>query len=163
MKRIACRVLLLLLTACGNGATSDDAGPSGKPPGGTSAAEAPAAEGNPVDGEAFCAFLEATAPRLKAVGAPAGAKADFAVEPANWIGEHPEQGPRTAQDLDDVSQTSCPETRAEVVASMGATGFTEALGRRPRKATPVDTPRFTAFHPELPTRQARARAPTRTA
>lgn len=144
MKRVACCAVLLLpllLTACGG--SSDDGDLSTKPLGTSSAAktpaeetpaakrttaEAPAAEGNPVDGEAFCAFLKQTAPQLKAAGSAPGAKASFAIELANWIGEHPEQKPRTADDLDAASQESCPDTRTEVVATMGATSFADTLG-----------------------------------
>lgn len=147
MKRVACCAVLLLpllLTACGG--SSDDGDLSTKPlktPAAAKtpaakptteapaaevpAAEVPAAEGNPVDGEAFCAFLKQTAPQLKAAGSAPGAEASFAIELANWIGEHPEQKPRTADDLDAASQESCPDTRTEVVATMGATSFADAL------------------------------------
>jgi hypothetical protein len=128
MKHVApIAVLLLALTACGGGATSDTNGssPAGSPA--TSATEAGSADGNPVDGPEFCAFLTREAPRLKAVGSAVGAKAAFAIELATWIGEHPAQKPRTATDLDDASQQSCPDTRKAVVASLGATDFDDAL------------------------------------
>lgn len=133
--------LTLLLTACGSGSDSKSAGPTatGSSTASTStsaatattsggkAATSAAADGNPVDGVAFCAFLAGIAPRLKTDGAAAGAKADFAIELANWIGNHPTQKPRTAADLDDASQKTCPKTRASAVASMGATSFDDAL------------------------------------
>lgn len=91
--------------------------------------DAPAADkGNPVDGTAFCAFLATMAPRLAADGSAPGAEADFAIELANWIGEHPAQKPRTAKDLDDASQQTCPKSRTTVVTAMGASSFDEALG-----------------------------------
>lgn len=137
-------LLLLALTACGGGSggSSDPTTTAAKGSGtATTAATTAGADKttdssgggkgddkNPVDGTAFCAFLATMAPRLKSDGSAPGAKADFAIELANWIGEHPDQKPRTAADLDAASQKTCPKSRATAVAAMGATSFEDALG-----------------------------------
>lgn len=139
MKRIATVTLLLLLTtACGSSSGGSGSGSSGPTTAGTSSTGAPAtttpadaggSDGdNPVDGTTFCAFLAKEEPKLKGAGAAAGAKAFFAIDLANWIGEHPDQKPRTAADLDNASRKTCPKSRSAVVAAMGAASFDEALG-----------------------------------
>jgi len=129
MKRIAFVASLLVLSACGSGSgTSPSTG--GTSAGGTSAAaatHAAAADANPIDGAAFCAFLTKLAPRLTQDGSAPGATADFAIEFANWIDDHPTQKPRTASDLDDASQKTCAKTRTTAVTAMGATSFSDAL------------------------------------
>jgi hypothetical protein len=132
MKRVACCALLLVLSACGSDASPDTAGSSTQPSSQVSSSDATtqaaAAEGNPVDGAAFCEFLARMEPRLKAVGTPVGAEADLTIELATWIGDHSAQKPRTASDLDDASQGTCPKTRTNVLASLGADSFSDALG-----------------------------------
>lgn len=128
----ACALMLLVLTACGGGKSPHAANSSvtSSPPVSSptaSATHASAAAGNPVDSAAFCAFLAKMAPRLKSDGSSAGAEADFAIEFASWIEDQP-QKPRTASDLDDASQQTCPQARTDVVAAMGANSFSDALG-----------------------------------
>ncbi|MFJ2634857.1 hypothetical protein ACIO6U_23350 [Streptomyces sp. NPDC087422] len=130
----------LLLAACGGGSggSRPSATGSGKATGSASAASPSASASasatggsggaNPVDGPTFCAFLAKEGPRIKDSGAPAGAKAFFAIDLANWIEQHPDQKPRTAADLDAAALGSCPKYRATVTSAMGAASFTEALG-----------------------------------
>lgn len=127
MKRIACLFVLLVLTACGGGSGGSDN--ASKPPTGasTTAAKADGGAKNPLNGEDFCAFLTKKLPRLKTDGSTAGALADLAIELATWIGDHPEQKPRTSADLDDASQKTCPDVRKQVVATLGTTSFVDAL------------------------------------
>jgi hypothetical protein len=80
---------------------------------------------NPVNGEAFCAFLATMAPKLKGDGSAEGAFADLTIELASWIEAHPEQKPRTAEDLDDASSAACPQTRTAALMSLDAKSFTE--------------------------------------
>jgi hypothetical protein len=131
MKRVACCALLLVLTACGSDASPDTAGSSTKPSSQVSSSaptsQDAGAEGNPVDGATFCEFLARVEPKLKAVGSPVGAEAALAVELATWVGDHPAQKPRTASDLDDASQGTCPKSRTNVLASLGAASFSDAL------------------------------------
>ena len=125
MKRIAFVASLLFLSACGSGPST-----GGTSAGGTSTAvatHAAAADANPIDGVAFCAFLTQLAPRLKQDGSAPGATADFAIEFASWLDDHPTQKPRTASDLDDASQKTCAQTRTTAVTAMGATSFSDAL------------------------------------
>nr|WP_223187759.1 hypothetical protein [Streptomyces sp. CBMA29] len=127
-----------MLAACGGGSGGSKPSPtgsaraSGSAPAASVSASASATGGsggaNPVDGPTFCAFLAKEGPRIKDSGAPAGAKAFFAIDLANWIEQHPDQKPRTAADLDAAALGSCPKYRATVTSAMGATSFTEALG-----------------------------------
>ncbi|MFF7158309.1 hypothetical protein [Streptomyces sp. NPDC008139] len=129
---------VLLLAACGGGSggsrpsATGSAKATGSAPAASPSASASATGGsggaNPVDGPTFCAFLAKEGPRIKDSGAPAGAKAFFAIDLANWIEQHPDQKPRTAADLDAAALGSCPKYRATVTSAMGATSFTEALG-----------------------------------
>jgi len=137
MKRTASVALLLVLTVCGCGShgSDSDSHPSSAPAtttaatGGATTTDAGSSDDkNPVNGPQFCAFLGKLEPRLKSDGSAAGAKADFAIELANWIGEHPGQKPRTAADLDSASQQSCPKTRTAALADLHAGSFDAALG-----------------------------------
>ncbi|MYS24088.1 hypothetical protein GA0115240_16064 [Streptomyces sp. DvalAA-14] len=141
MRRTASIALLLVLALCGCGSGGSGSGGGHSSAPGTAAGATTAAtgaagtsgaqtadDGNPVDGAQFCAFLGKLEPRLKGDGSAAGAEADFAVELANWIGEHPEQKPRTAADLDDASRQSCPKVRTAAVADLGASSFQDSLG-----------------------------------
>lgn len=148
-KGVATVGLLLLLAACGSGSGGSGSGSdSGSPKAaatdsskaGTTDSSKPTAkdtstmdaggsdDANPVDGPTFCAFLAKEESRVKGSGAPAGAEAFFAIDLATWIGEHPDQKPRTGADLDDASQKSCPKSRAIITTAMGATSFADALG-----------------------------------
>jgi hypothetical protein len=137
MKRTASVALLLVLTVCGCGShgSDSDSDPSSAPAtttaatGGATTTDAGSSDDkNPVNGPQFCAFLGKLEPRLKSDGSAAGAEADFAIELANWIGEHPGQKPRTAADLDSASQQSCPKTRTAALADLHAGSFDAALG-----------------------------------
>jgi hypothetical protein len=136
VKRVSRCVVLLLLTACAACGSSSSGGTptaggaasaSTQAPSAAAAAEPAAADGNPVDGAAFCALLAKVAPKLKGDGSAAGALADLTVELSNWIEAHPEQKPRTAADLDAAS-TSCSPTRSAVLASLGTASFAKAFG-----------------------------------
>jgi hypothetical protein len=146
MKRRASIALLLLLTVCGCGSngSGSDAGHSSAP-GTTTAATGGASSGaattdskapetkasddkNPLDGAQFCAFLTQEEPKLKSAGSQPGAEAEFAIDLASWIDEHPDQKPRTAADLDSASQQSCPKVRTAAVADLGASSFEDSLG-----------------------------------
>ncbi|MGA5699781.1 hypothetical protein [Peterkaempfera bronchialis] len=130
--------LLLLLTACGGdkgsgaaGASAAAASPSAAAPATESAPaaeSAPPVDANPVDGKAFCAFLTEEEPKLKSIGSPVGAQAALTVDLAGWVEKHPEQKPRTASDLDDASQQSCPELRSSIVAAAGYSSFQKTFG-----------------------------------
>jgi hypothetical protein len=131
----SCAVLLLLtsIAACGS---SPSGGTPASSVSSSSSASAPAttspgpvaADGNPVNGAAFCAFLKTVEPRLAGDGSATGAFADLSIELANWIGEHPAQKPRTGGDLDAASSASCPQTRAAILAVLGATSFAAKFG-----------------------------------
>jgi hypothetical protein len=88
----------------------------------------PVAAGNPVNGPDFCAFLTAQEPRLAADGSPVGALADLAIEFASWLDTHAAEKPRTAADLDEATQASCPTVRTKVLATLGKDSFSSALG-----------------------------------
>lgn len=141
MKRVSRCVGLLLLTACagcgsstsggvpasGADTTVASSGPVSSAPVSSAAAEPVVADGNPVDGAAFCAFLATMVPKLKGDGSAAGALADLTLGLSSWIEAHPEQKPRTAEDLDAAS-TSCSQTRGAVLASLQTASFAQAFG-----------------------------------
>jgi hypothetical protein len=87
----------------------------------------PVAAGNPVNGADFCAFLTGLEPRLSADGSPVGALADLAIEFASWLDTHAAEKPRTAADLDEASQSSCPTMRTKVLTTLGKDSFSSAL------------------------------------
>src|SRR6476469_7924997 len=87
-----------------------------------------AAAGNPVNGPDFCAFLTAMEPRLTKDGSAVGALADLAIEFASWLDTHAAQKPRTAADLDEASQASCPAIRTVVLSVLEKDSFADALG-----------------------------------
>ena len=120
---------LLLLSGCSSAPVSGPASSAATQtatgratPGGSSATT-----GNPVNGSDFCAFLSALQPRLSADGSTAGALADLSIEFASWLDTHAAQKPRTAADLDDASQSTCPEVRTTVLVALGADSFTKAF------------------------------------
>ncbi|MFD3457417.1 hypothetical protein ACFWVC_35235 [Streptomyces sp. NPDC058691] len=132
---VSAALLLLLVTGCGgSGASGAADAPSsgasrtgdGAPDSGVS--KAPQKDGNPVDSAAFCAFLKDVEPDVKGVGSDVGAQAQLAIALAGWVGEHPDQKPRTGSDLDDAAQQGCPELRETIVAATGSGSFQEALG-----------------------------------
>jgi hypothetical protein len=90
-------------------------------------AASPVAGGNPVNGADFCAFLTAQEPRLAADGSPVGALADLSIEFASWLDTHAAQKPRTAADLDEASQSTCPAMRTKVLTTLGKDSFSSAL------------------------------------
>ncbi len=127
---------LLVVSACG-GSTSKSAptppGTTRTAPTQTSQSAAPStsvagASGNPVNGPAFCAFLTNLEPRLSSDGSTAGAVADLSIEFASWLDSHAAQKPRTAADLDEASQSSCPAVRTKVLSTLGTDTFTKAFG-----------------------------------
>jgi membrane-bound lytic murein transglycosylase B len=134
LKVVALVVPLLVLCACGGSAAKTVAtsaaatkAPSTQPD--QSATSAPAAAaGNPVNGADFCAFLTTMQPRMAKDGSAAGALADLAIEFASWLDTHPTQKPRTAADLDEASQSSCPAVRTAVLRVLGKDSFASALG-----------------------------------
>jgi hypothetical protein len=140
MRRALLCAVLLLLAGCGGGADDSAAGePSEPSTASSSTAESTAAESsaaptepaddeNPVRAKDLCAFLSKDLTRLQAVGSPIGALAQFAVGFAGWVEEHPEQKPRTAADLDEAAQGSCPAVRTSVLTTLGADSFVDALG-----------------------------------
>ncbi|MFC4034312.1 hypothetical protein ACFO3J_22945 [Streptomyces polygonati] len=146
MKRKASIALLLLLTVCGCGSSGSGSEVRHAPaPGAATSTVTAATSGtattgakesddtasddkNPVDGAQFCAFLTQEEPKLKSAGSQPGAEAEFAIDLASWIDEHPGQKPRTAADLDSASQRSCPKVRTAAVADLGASSFEDSLG-----------------------------------
>lgn len=118
-----------LLVGCGGGSDGGaSTGGSAKPAASASAPKGASggSGGNPVDAQAFCAFLTKIEPKLKADGSKVGAEADLAIELAGWIATHSK--PRTAADLDDAASSACPQTRKDVVKLMGGTSFADTLG-----------------------------------
>ena len=144
MRRVLASAALLIIVGCGSDAVSTTpvaTTPATVSPAGTTAVSvvsadtpvatnpsATAADVNPLDGAAFCAFLEQDMPALRAAGSAAGAMAQFAGDFAAWLDEHPDQKPRTAVDLDAASSPTCPDVQAQAVAAMGAASFSDALG-----------------------------------
>ncbi len=131
-------VLALCLTGCGGGssATTDAGGATGASTGPSTATSAssspttepvPADDGNPVVAADFCALLDKLAPQLASDGSPAGALADLTIGLSGWIEDHPEQQPRTADDLDEASIAGCAATREKVLASLGTSSFAQAF------------------------------------
>jgi hypothetical protein len=134
LKVVALLAPLLVLCACGGSAAKSGASSTAatnaatsQPATGSTTASA-AAAGNPVNGKDFCAFLTTMEPRMAKDGAPAGALADLAIEFASWLDTHAAQKPRTAADLDEVTQSSCPAIRTVVLGVLEKGSFAEALG-----------------------------------
>ncbi|MEO7369366.1 MAG: hypothetical protein ABIZ69_00795 [Ilumatobacteraceae bacterium] len=136
---------MLVLVGCGSDAgktattgaiTSSPASSAGSVPssvtaGDTTPTTKPAAvdaSGNPLDGAAFCAFLQQDLPALKSAGSAAGALAQFAGDFGVWLDGHQSQKPRTADDLDAASEPVCPDVRSQAVAALGTDSFVAALG-----------------------------------
>jgi hypothetical protein len=126
---------VLMLSACG-GSSPKSGPPSAQPTtaqldrdatSSPSATAGGAAAGNPVNGPDFCAFLAGEEPQLSSDGSNAGALADLAISFSSWLDSHAAQKPRTAADLDEVSQASCPATRTKVLGSLGKDSFQAAL------------------------------------
>ena len=144
MRRVLASAALLIIVGCGSDAVSTTpvattpatVSPSQTTPPAVVSADTPvatspsptAADANPLDGAAFCAFLEQDLPALQAAGSAAGALAQFAGDFGAWLDEHPDQKPRTAADLDAASSPTCPDIQTKAVAAMGATSFSDALG-----------------------------------
>jgi hypothetical protein len=129
MRRAVYGVMFIFLAACGGGGAKQAGSTSAAPttPDASSTAASTSAEGNPVKGADFCAFLSQQTPRLKADGSTAGALADLAIEFAGWLDTHKSEKPRTAADLDEASTSACPATRAAVLATLGKDSFDAAL------------------------------------
>ncbi len=131
MKRLATVVLCATLTVtagCGssgkNAAISSEA--TASVPSANTETGAAETGGNPVDAQAFCAFLKKTEPQLVQVGSTPGAIAQLAIALATWVETHPP--PRTAADLDEAAKATCPRVRTRVVTLMGGTSFSDTLG-----------------------------------
>jgi len=146
MKRVLASAVVLIVAGCGGSAgkvavttvatVSSPVSAAGSTPvsvttAGTSPITNPATaatSGNPLDGAAFCAFLEQDLPALKSAGSAPGALAQFAGDFGVWLDGHPAQKPRTASDLDSASDATCPAVRSQVVDALGADSFIQALG-----------------------------------
>ncbi|MEO8267977.1 MAG: hypothetical protein ABI706_20935 [Ilumatobacteraceae bacterium] len=143
MRRMLASAALLMMVGCGSdkvstlavGTTRATVSPAETTPPSVVSATTPvatnpsptSAEVNPLDGAAFCAFLEQDVPALQAAGSAAGALAQFAGDFGAWLDEHPDQKPRTAADLDAASSPTCPDVQAQAVSAMGAASFNDAL------------------------------------
>jgi len=134
LKVVALTTPLLVLCACGGSAADSDATSTAATKAATtqpvqSATSASAvAAGNPVKGADFCAFLTTMEPRMTKDGSAAGALADLAIEFSSWLDTHAAQKPRTAADLDEASQASCPTIRTVVLKVLEKDSFASALG-----------------------------------
>ena len=149
MKRVLVTAILLIIAGCGGSdskvavttvtaATTvsspvSAAGSTPVPvtPAGTSPITTPVAAAtadNPLDGAAFCAFLEQDLPALQSAGSAPGALAQFAGDFGAWLDTHAAQKPRTAADLDSASEPTCPAVRSQVVTALGTDSFIKALG-----------------------------------
>jgi len=135
LKVVALMTPLLVLCACGGSAAKSDvtstaatnAATTQPVLSATSSASA-AAAGNPVKGADFCAFLTTMEPRMTKDGSAVGALADLAIEFSSWLDTHAAQKPRTAADLDEASQASCPAIRTVVLKVLEKDSFASALG-----------------------------------
>ena len=134
LKVVALMTPLLVLCACGGSAAKSDATSTAatkatttQPVQSATSASA-AAAGNPVKGADFCAFLTTMEPRMTKDGSAVGALADLAIEFSSWLDTHAAQKPRTAADLDEVSQASCPAIRTVVLKVLEKDSFASALG-----------------------------------
>ena len=125
----------LVLSACGGSAATSAPTPFATTLAGTTQASQSAApsssvavaSGNPVNGPDFCALLTSLEPRLSTDGSTAGALADLTIEFASWLDTHTAQKPRTAADLDEASQSSCPAMRTKVLSALGTDSFKKAF------------------------------------
>jgi hypothetical protein len=114
-------------SAASSSAASSSAASSSVAPSSATPAPAAAAGGNPLDAEDFCAFLAEDAPKISAAGSPEGALAQLAGDLAFWIESHPEQKPRTAEDLDEVAATACPDVAKTVLTALETESFVDAF------------------------------------
>jgi hypothetical protein len=135
LKVVALLAPLLVLCACGGSAAKSIATSTAvtkaattQPGQSVTASASAAAAGNPVNGADFCAFLTTMQPRMTADGSAVGALADLAIEFASWLDTHAAQKPRTAADLDEASQSSCPAIRTAVLNVLEKDSFASALG-----------------------------------
>jgi hypothetical protein len=141
MKRIIAVVLLLGLCACGSrggGAVEGGAGAAEPPPRAAASAsvetERPAGQ---VAREAarsaadapkqLCAFLKDEVPRIKAHGSRLTALAGFAADYAGWIGRDANRALAVATELDEITSTSCPKLRRQVLSVLDRDSLAKAV------------------------------------
>jgi hypothetical protein len=126
------RVLLLLATTalvlagCGEGstdsptvsATSATAGAT------TAAADAgPSPTGDNIDPAALCAYLKGELPEWKAIGSEVGALAQATIGIADWYDKNSQSKIPDRDELDAATKAECPDTRAEVLKTIGVESF----------------------------------------
>lgn len=138
MRRVAICAVLVILAGCGSGGDDEATRASDEPSSvSSSAAEttpeesAPqAVDGEQLDAEDLCAFLEEDAPKIEAVGSKEAAFALLAGDLALWIAEHPGQQPRASADFDTATEDECPDTRDRILEAIGKDSFEQALTGR---------------------------------
>ena len=141
VQRIIAGALLLGLCACGSddpatGSTGDagSASATGAANADDTAAESPAAPDDsgsePAAGipKQLCQFLKQEVPRLKARGSSVGALAGFAGDYASWVEKDANRKFASAQELDSITTTTCPEVREQVLAVLESPSFSSVLG-----------------------------------
>lgn len=135
MRRIAICAALVVLAGCGGGGDGDAGNASEEPSSvSSSVAETTAEESTPaavngqqLDAEDLCAFLDEEAPKIEAVGREDAAFALLAGDLALWISEHPGQQPRASADFDTATEDECPDTRDRILEAIGKDSFEQAL------------------------------------
>jgi hypothetical protein len=131
--------LLLALCACGGnggGAVEGGAGPAEPAP--RSSTTATTRSGAEVAAGAarsvaevprqVCGFLGDEVPRLKARGSGLAALARFAADYAGWVGQDANRALSTVGKLDDITTTSCPKLRRQVLDLLDRDSLAKAVG-----------------------------------
>lgn len=117
-------VCFLSVTACGNSGT--DAPPAAAPTAAATTAgqsSTPAGDGTAVPAADLCAFLEKNLPRWKSAGGELAAMTQVTTEMFSFYDDQGQPVPRT--DLDDLTKAECPDTRTEVLKTIGFDSFLE--------------------------------------
>ncbi|MFI5953948.1 hypothetical protein [Cryptosporangium sp. NPDC051539] len=114
----------LVLAGCSTGST-DDPAPSVAPTttGTTASATATSGSGGDVDPAALCAYLKGALPGWKAVGSEVGALAQATSDIADWYDKNSKSGIPDRDAMEAGTKAECPETRAEVLKTIGVDSF----------------------------------------
>ena len=117
-------VFCLSVTACGS--SNADSPPAAAPTAATTTAgqaSTPAGASKTVSAADLCTFLEKNLPRWKSAGGELGAMTQVTTEMFSFYDDKGQPVPRT--DLDDLTKAECPDTRTEVLRTIGFNSFLE--------------------------------------
>jgi hypothetical protein len=115
-------VFAVTLAACGDSGTAGTSAPAAQS--GTGTTTSAASPAGAVNATALCDFLRSEIPRLQPIGSDTGRLAQLTVHLYNWTEE---QKIQAKFDIDQVTQKTCPDVRADIIKLIGADSFSNAF------------------------------------